>query len=88
VALGDSLLVTVDQHSIALVVEARGPEGRKPIAAHAGDRWGPEVLLLETAGEFRIEVRPRDKSVWPGSYTIRTEALCRRERAPGVMSWL
>src|SRR5947209_7044165 len=70
-----SVLVTVDQHSIALVMEARGPEGREPVAVHAGDRWGPEVLLLETPGEFRIEIRPRDKSVWPGRYTIRTEVL-------------
>ncbi|HEV7785890.1 MAG TPA: tetratricopeptide repeat protein, partial [Thermoanaerobaculia bacterium] len=75
VAPGTALLVTVDQHSIALMVEARGPEGREPIAVHAGERWGPEVLLLETAGEFRIEVRPQDKSVWPGKYTIRTETL-------------
>ncbi|HEV7505978.1 MAG TPA: CHAT domain-containing tetratricopeptide repeat protein [Thermoanaerobaculia bacterium] len=72
---GTALLVTVDQHSIALVAEARGPEGQALIAVHAGDRWGPEVLLLETAGEFRIEVRPRDLAVWPGKYTIRTEAL-------------
>src|ERR1700681_816484 len=59
VAQGTALLVTVDQQSIALVLEAKGPEGREPIAVHAGDRWGPEVLLLEPGGEFRIEVRPR-----------------------------
>lgn len=75
VAPGTSLLVTVDQHSIALIVEARGPEDREPIAVHAGDRWGPEVLLLKTAGEFRITVRPRDKGVWPGKYTIGTDIL-------------
>jgi CHAT domain-containing protein/tetratricopeptide (TPR) repeat protein len=75
VAPGTNLLVTVDQHSIELVVAARWPGGREPIAVHAGDRWGPEVLLLETAGEIRIEVRPRQKSAWPGRYTIRTEAL-------------
>jgi CHAT domain-containing protein/tetratricopeptide (TPR) repeat protein len=72
---GTSLLVTVEQHSIGLVLEARGAEGGEPIAAHAGDRWGPEVLLLETAGEVRIAVRPKEKSAWPGSYTLRAEAL-------------
>ncbi|MEA2604450.1 MAG: hypothetical protein QOF89_5442 [Acidobacteriota bacterium] len=77
---GTNLLVTVDQHSIDLVLEARG-EGREPIAVHAGDRWGLEVLLLETAGEVRIEVRPRQKSAWPGRYTIRTEALSTGESA-------
>src|SRR4051794_22833275 len=32
VAPGTNLLVTVEQQSIDLVVEARGPEGHKPIA--------------------------------------------------------
>jgi hypothetical protein len=73
---GTSLLVTVDQHSIDLVVEAQRPAGGEPIAVHGGnDRWGPEVLLLEAAGEHRIVVRPWDASTWPGSYTIRTEAF-------------
>ena len=76
VAPGTNLLVTVEQQSIDLVVEARGPESRKPIMVDGGnDRWGPEVLLLENASEVRIEIRPRDKSVWPGRYTLRTESL-------------
>jgi CHAT domain-containing protein len=72
---GTSLLVTIEQHSIALILEAQGAQGGAPIAVHEGDRWGPEVLLLEVAGEYRLAVRPRDASAWPGRYTIRAEAL-------------
>jgi tetratricopeptide (TPR) repeat protein len=68
------LLVTVEQRGIDLVVEARGP--RETFAVNVGDRrWGPELLVLESAGGHRIEVRPREKLAGPGRYTIRMEAL-------------
>src|SRR5262245_8974837 len=48
------LLVTVDQRGIDLVVEVEGPAGRT--ATDTGeDRWGLEVLLLESPGEYHIE---------------------------------
>ncbi len=76
VAPGTSVLVTIDQRSIGLVAEIREPGGGKPVVFGAGnDRWGPVVLLLETAGDYRIEVRPRDKSPWPGRYTMRAEEV-------------
>src|SRR3982751_368317 len=73
---GTSVLVTIDQRSIGLVAEVRGSEGRSPGVIGAGNYdWGPVVLLLETAGDYRIEVRPRNKSAWPGRYTMRAEAV-------------
>lgn len=76
VAPGTSVLVTIDQRSIGLVAEVRGPGGGKPVAfGAANDRWGPVVLLLDTAGDYKIEVRPRDKAPWPGRYTMRAEAV-------------
>jgi CHAT domain-containing protein/tetratricopeptide (TPR) repeat protein len=71
-----SVLVTVEQHSIDLVVEARRPGGKELLAVTASrDRWGSEVLLLDSPGESRIEVRSREKGVWPGRYTLRVDAL-------------
>ena len=76
VPAGTALLVTVEQHSIDLVVEARRRAGGEPVAVDGGnDRWGPEILLLEAAGAYRIEVRTREKSAWPGRYTIQVEVL-------------
>jgi CHAT domain-containing protein/Flp pilus assembly protein TadD len=73
---GTSVLVTIDQRSIGLLAEVRGPGDGKPVVFGAGnDRWGPVVLLLETAGQHRITVRPREKGSWPGRYTLRAEAV-------------
>jgi CHAT domain-containing protein/tetratricopeptide (TPR) repeat protein len=73
---GTSVLVTVDQRSIGLVAEVRGAGDGKPVVFGTGNySWGPVVLLLETAGEHSIEVRPRNKSAWPGRYTMRAEAV-------------
>src|SRR5262245_5700225 len=69
------LLVTVDQRSADLVLEVRGPAGDELHVGLSGARWGPEVVLLESAGERRIEVRPKEKSIWPGRYSIAVEAL-------------
>ncbi|HYU34396.1 MAG TPA: CHAT domain-containing tetratricopeptide repeat protein [Thermoanaerobaculia bacterium] len=68
------LLVTVDQKGINLTAEAQGPADR--LAGDTGEvRWGPEVLLLESPGEYRIEVRPRETSAGPGCYTIQVQTL-------------
>jgi tetratricopeptide (TPR) repeat protein len=72
---GTAILITVDQHSIDLVIEARGPALPAPITVAAGnDRWGAEVLLLEAPGDYEIRLRPLKKSTWPGSYLIRAES--------------
>jgi CHAT domain-containing protein/tetratricopeptide (TPR) repeat protein len=77
-----SVLVAVEQQSIDLVVEARRPESKQPVAVTASrDRWGSEVLLLDGAGEIRIEVRSRDKSAWPGRYTLRFDDLPKEKDA-------
>lgn len=74
-AAGLPLLITVEQQGIDLVLEAQGPAGQKLGAAAGNGRWGPEVLLVEGAGEHRVAVRPKEKSAWPGRYRIRAEAL-------------
>jgi len=83
------VLVTVEQQSIDLVVEVRGPAGEELRVDAGGSRWGPEVMLLASAGERRIEVRPKEKSAWPGRYTIGVESVERgsaRQQALAVTS--
>ena len=67
-------VVIVEQQGINLVVEAHGPAGSFTSDAPNG-RWGPEVLLLPAgaAGEYRVEVRPWQKSGQPGRYAVRVE---------------
>lgn len=68
------LLITVEQMGMNLTVTVLGLMTR--VAADRGeDRWGPEVLLLEDAGQHRIEIRPREQSLRAGRYRIRLEAL-------------
>lgn len=69
-----SLLVTVEQRGINLVVEAQEPAARI-LTDTGGLRWGPEVLLLESSGEHRVEVHPRETSNGPGRYSIQVEDL-------------
>lgn len=73
------VLLLLDQQSVDLVMEIRGPGEQTLHAGLSGSRWGPEVVLLEGPGERRIEVRPREKSIWPGRYTIGIEALAEPE---------
>jgi CHAT domain-containing protein/tetratricopeptide (TPR) repeat protein len=66
----EPLLVLLQQQDIPLVLAAG------TLRAGAPQRlWGPVVLLLETPGEQRIEVRPVDPSVGPGRYSIEVETL-------------
>lgn len=68
------LLVRVEQRGIDLTVETEGPDGRA--VTDAGFlRWAPEVVLLETPGDHRVEVRAQDPEVAPGRYGIRVESL-------------
>jgi CHAT domain-containing protein/tetratricopeptide (TPR) repeat protein len=76
VAPGTALLVTVELHDIDLGLEARRAGDGERIAVHGGhDRWGPEVLLLEAPGEYRLEIHPWGNSMWPGRYTLQAQAL-------------
>ncbi len=87
------LLITVEQQGIDLVLEARGA-GNQGFGKVAGNgRWGPQILILEGAGQRRIEIHPKQKSGWPGHYMIRVETLndrssegAARRRALSLMS--
>ena len=81
VVAGAPRLVTVEQLGIDLVVEDRPPAGGgEPLAVDAPNRrWGPEFLLLEAAGEHRIEIRSGDAVVPPGRYRIRLRELAGAE---------
>jgi CHAT domain-containing protein/tetratricopeptide (TPR) repeat protein len=68
------LLIAVEQRGIDLVVEAQGPAARLVTDARCV-LWGSEILLLESPGEHRIEIYPRDQSASPGQYIIRAETL-------------
>ena len=84
---GGSLLVRVEQQSIGLVLAVAGPSGGKPVEVGAGnDLWGPVVVLLAEAGSYRLEVRPREASAWPGRYAIRAEALPKTPEGPGDLA--
>ncbi len=73
VAAGEALLLTVEEKDISLRVEVRA-EGGEPLAAGGIGRWEPVALVLPPAtGAYRIEVRPREASAWPGRYAIRVE---------------
>ncbi len=76
VPAGKAVAVVAEMQSIDLGMEARKVGGGELLAVHGGhDRWGPEILLLENEGEYRIEVRPMDKLVWPGQYALHAEVL-------------
>jgi CHAT domain-containing protein/tetratricopeptide (TPR) repeat protein len=95
-AAGIPLLVVIEQRGIDLRIEASRPAGQDALATDApSSRWSPEILVL-TSGPVngtRIEVRPAQRKVAPGRYTIRVEALAtgtpedaRRAAALGTMS--
>lgn len=72
------VVVTVEQQGIDLVVEGQETSG-------AGNgRWGPEVLLVTGSGS--IVVHSKEKSVWPGRYTIRVEPIKEGAQALALMS--
>jgi CHAT domain-containing protein/tetratricopeptide (TPR) repeat protein len=73
---GAPLLVIVEQRGIDLVVVDRPAAGGKPVQVDAPNRrWGAEVLLLETAGEHRVEVGSLDAAAAAGAYSLRLELL-------------
>jgi CHAT domain-containing protein len=91
VEVGDApLLVTVEQQSIDLVVEVQGTTAGQELKAAGDGRWGRRVLLVEGAGGRRVDIHPKEKSGWPGRYTIRVETLAEapaaRRQALALMS--
>jgi tetratricopeptide (TPR) repeat protein len=80
---GAPLLVVVEQRGIDLVVADRPvAAGGEPLVVDAPNRrWGPEILLLEPAGEHRLELRSLDTAVPPGHYAIRLQRLA--DEGPG-----
>jgi len=71
------LLITVEQRGIDLVMEARGIAGQSPLTVDSlNGRWGPEILLLESAGRYSIKIRTgQDAASSAGRYVIAAAAL-------------
>src|SRR4051812_19996805 len=67
VEVADSpLLLTVKQLGLDLVLKDQGPGAVASVDVDSGDHaFGSEVLLLESTGGHRIEVRSKDRFVAP-----------------------
>ncbi len=78
---GQYLLVTAKQQGVDLTAALVRPDGQ-PIAQatspYSRYGWMSVSTVAETGGEYRIEIRARDKNAPSGSYRIVVEAL----RAP------
>jgi len=74
---GAPLLVAVEQRGIDLVVVDRPVAGGgEPVEVDAPNRrFGPELLVVEAAGEHLVEVRSRDAAAAPGRFELRLELL-------------
>src|SRR6202035_2332847 len=77
-AAGRPYGIAVEQRGIDVIVEVRGPLGKR-LAAVDGplERWGTKVVLLRpvTAGIHQVEVRSEKRGVGPGRYEIRLDEL-------------
>jgi CHAT domain-containing protein/Tfp pilus assembly protein PilF len=75
---GQFLHLVVDQRGIDVVVIVYGPDGKKlvevdsPNGAHGEE---PVMLVTETSGRYRLEVRSLDKNTAAGRYEVRIENL-------------
>jgi CHAT domain-containing protein/tetratricopeptide (TPR) repeat protein len=70
----EPLAVLVEQRNIDLVVVDTGPGSA--VAVDTGDHvWGTETLVLESPGEHRVEIHPKERFVVPGHYAVRVEVL-------------
>lgn len=70
----EPVLVLFEQQGINLEVERRGPDGTAVTDA-SNLRWGPEVLLLDHPGAYRLEARLRDPTVAPARYRVSAEIM-------------
>ena len=75
---GQFLFAVVEQKGIDVVVSVFAPGG-KPITESdsPNDRWGPEPILLiaETDGDYRVDVRSPSPKAPAASYAIKLNAL-------------
>jgi CHAT domain-containing protein/tetratricopeptide (TPR) repeat protein len=75
---GQYARVVVEQKDIDLLVTIFKPDAQKlmEVGNPAGARGAENVsLMAETAGNYRLEVRPVEKWAAPGSYEIRVEEV-------------
>ncbi len=75
---GQFLHALVEQRGIDVVVTAFGPDGKHLFGVDSPNgSWGtePVVLIAETSGDYRLEVRPANEKAPPAHYEIRIAAL-------------
>ncbi len=75
---GQFLNASVEQEDIDLVTAVFGPDGKQLTESDSpNDRWGPEPILLvaQSSGEYRVEVRSPNKSAPAGRYRIQIITL-------------
>ena len=74
---GRPLLVTIDQRGIDVATDVSGPDGKSlGVVDTPTGREGPESVLIEGEGLYRVEVRG-PKSAPAGRYEVRLEELPR-----------
>ncbi len=77
-AQGQYLEAIVEQRGIDVVVVVFAPDGKKVLEVDSpNDAQGPEPVLIvaETSGSYRLEVRSLEKNASVGRYDVRIEAL-------------
>ncbi len=77
-AAGQYLHVVVDQRGIDVVVTVLGPDNQKLIEVDSPNgTQGPEpvVVIADTTGIYKLEVRSLEKEVKPGRYEMRIKEL-------------
>lgn len=75
---GQYLHVVVSQNSIDVILAVSGPDGKQMFEIdNAKDTKGTETvsLVAESGGKYQVEVRPSDKNVKRGGYSIRIDEL-------------
>jgi len=75
---GQYLYVVVDQRGIDVVVSLFGPGGKKLSEVDSPNgKQGPEPvsMIVETTGDYRLEVRSLEKAAAAGRYEVKLEEL-------------
>jgi len=78
IAAGQFLHVIIEQRDIDVLVSVFGPDGKQLTESDSpNDRWGSEAVLLvaESSGDYRIDVRSTNSRVAAGVYAVRVFAL-------------
>jgi CHAT domain-containing protein/Tfp pilus assembly protein PilF len=72
------LKAVVEQDGIDVVIQVLGPDGKQILESNSEIRLqGPEdvPLVADSAGDYRLIIRPKRKKVIAGGYEIRVEEL-------------